>query len=163
MLKLIVSNYEINKLYTLSEDVDLSKVTFASDSRIKKIDECHVELSFTRFDEAFDILIKAKGTITAICSYTLEEFPYKFSFKERISARYDEEGDYKISNNLIELDGVIIALIDNAVPLNVTKPGAKKPSDGEGYRVLKEEELIAERNKKSVDPRWAALDDIELD
>ena len=163
MIKLIVSNYEINKLYTLEEEVDLSKIIFPNDSRIKRIDKCHLDLSFTRFDEAFDIALKAKGTLTAICSYTLEEFPYKFSFKERIVARYDEEGDYKITNNSIDLQGVIIALIDNAVPLNVTKPGAKKPADGDGYRVLKEEELLEERSKKRVDERWAILDGIEVD
>ena len=57
---------------------------------------------------------------------------------------------------------MILALIDSYVPLNVTKPGAKKPTDGEGYRVLSEEELLEER-KSAKDPRWAALDDIELD
>ena len=162
MFRLIVANYEINKHYEVEEDVDLSKVVFPSDSRIKRIDNCHVIASFTRFDEAFDILLKVKGTLTAICSYTLEEFPFKFSFKERISARDDDEGDYKIVNNIIDLEGVIIALIDSYVPLNVTKPGAKKPDDGEGYRVLSEEELLEER-KATRDPRWAALDDIELD
>ena len=162
MFRLIISNYEINKHYQVEEDIDLSKVVFPSDSRIKKIDSCHVIASFTRFDEAFDIELKVKGTLTAICSYTLSEFPFPFSFKERISARDDDEGDYKIQNNFIDLEGVIIALIDNAVPLNVTKPGAKKPDGGSGYRVLSEEELLEER-KNNRDPRWAALDDIELD
>ena len=162
MFRLIVSNYEINKHYSLEDDVDLSKVVFPSDSRIKRIDNCHVICSFTRFEDAFDIELKVKGTLTAICSYTLEEFSYPFSFKERISARDDEEGDYKITNNFIDLDGVILALIDSSVPLNVTKPGAKKPDGGEGYRVLSEEELLEER-KNAKDPRWAALDDIELD
>lgn len=162
MFKLIVTNYEINKHYSLDQDVDLSKVTFASDSRIKRIDECHVDISFTRFEDAFDIELKVKGTLTAICSYTLEEFPFKYSFKERINARDDDEGDYKITNNFIDLESVIIALIDNSVPLNVTKPGAKKPDSGNGYRVLSEEELLEER-KAARDPRWAALDDIELD
>ena len=162
MFRLIVSNYEVNKHYQIEEDIDFSKVAFASDSRIKRIDECHVIASFTRFEEAFDIELKVKGTLTAICSYTLEEFPYKFSFKERISARDDDEGDYKIQNNFIDLDSVILALIDNSVPLNVTKPGTKKPDGGEGYRVLSEEELLEER-KSTRDPRWAALDDIELD
>ena len=162
MFRLFVNNYEINKHYSLEEDVDLSKVIFPSDSRIKRIDSCHVIASFTRFEEAFDIELKVKGTLTAICSYTLEEFPFPFSFKERISARDDDEGDYKITNNFIDLEGVVIALIDNSVPLNVTKPGAKKPDDGNGYRVLSEEELEKERNN-TRDPRWAALDDIELD
>ena len=162
MFRLVVSNYEINKHYEVEEDLDLTNVNFANDSRIKRIDDCHVLASFTRFDEAFDIELKVKGTLTAICSYTLEEFPFKFSFKERISARDDDEGDYKIKNNFIDLEGVIIALIDNSVPLNVTKPGAKKPDGGEGYRVLSEEELLKER-QNARDPRWAALDDIELD
>ena len=162
MFRLIVTNYEVNKHYQIEEDVDFAKVVFASDSRIRKIDECHVIASFTRFEEAFDIELKIKGTLTAVCSYTLEEFPFKFSFKERISARDDDEGDYKIVNNFIDLDNVILALIDSYVPLNVTKPGAKKPTDGEGYRVLSEEELLEER-KSAKDPRWAALDDIELD
>lgn len=162
MFRLVVNNYEINKHYELDEDIDLSKVTFPSDSRIKRIDECHANISFTRFEEAFDITLKIKGTLTAICSYTLEEFPFKFSFKERISARDDDEGDYKINNNFIDLEGVIIALIDSSVPLNVTKPGASRPSDGNGYRVLKEEELQEERAKMRRDARWAALDDIDL-
>ena len=162
MFRLIVSNYEINKHYQVEDDVDLTKVVFPSGSRIKRIDNCHVVASFTRFEEAFDIELKVKGTLTAICSYTLEEFPFPFSFKERISARDDDQGDYKINNNFIDLEGVIIALIDNSVPLNVTKPGAKKPDSGSGYRVLSEEELLEER-KNRKDPRWAALDDIELD
>ena len=162
MFKLIVGNYEVNKHYQVEEEVDLSKVVFAIDSRIKKIDECHVIASFTRFEDAFDIALKVKGTLTAICSYTLEEFSFPYSFKERITAREDDAGDYQIHNNFIDLEGVVIALIDSHVPLNVTKPGAKKPADGEGYRVLSEEELKEERSK-TRDPRWAALDDIELD
>ena len=57
---------------------------------------------------------------------------------------------------------MILALIDSSVPLNVAKPGTKKPDGGEGYRVLSEEELMEER-KNAKDPRWSALDDIELD
>ena len=73
MFRLIVNNYEINKHYSLEDDVDLTKVVFPSDSRIKRIDNCHVVASFTRFEEAFDIELKVKGTLTAICSYTLEK------------------------------------------------------------------------------------------
>ena len=162
MNKLVVPNYEINKHYELEDDIDLSNVIFPKDSRIKQITECHLKLSFTRFEEAFDILLTFKGKLTAVCSYTLEEFEFPFSFKERISAREDEEGDYRITNNNIDLVSICVALIDNHVPLNVTKPGASRPSGGEGYRVLTEDELNKERESRP-DPRWAALDDIELD
>lgn len=162
MFRLIVSNYEVNKHYEVEEDVNLSNVTFPNDSRIRNIDECHLVCSFTRFDEAFDIKLKVKGKLTAVCSYTLEEFSFPFSFTERVAARSDDEGDYQIKGSYIDLDGVILALIDSHVPLNVTKPGAKKPEGGSGYRVLSEEELLEER-KNARDPRWAALDDIDLD
>ena len=42
------------------------------------------------------------------------------------------------------------------------KKGAKLPTNGNGYRVLSEDEYNKEQEEK-VDPRWAALDDINLE
>ena len=49
--------------------------------------------------------------------------------------------------NEIDLDPHILALILAEVPHNIVKKGAKRPSSGEGYRVLSEEEFEAAKKK----------------
>ena len=108
------------------------------------------------------MLITVSGDATVRCSYTNEEFVYKYKNSEDMVFSDDENSeDYFYKGNDIILDDYLISIVDNAIPLKPIKKGASKPKSGEGYRFLTEDELEAERNSRK-DPRWAALDDIEL-
>ena len=157
-MQLNLSNYLPGKTYQIEEDVDLSKIIFPIDSRIKSITNLHVNININRYGDIYDLYIFGKGEIQAICSYTLQQFTYPFSFEERISLGDD---DFPLDSNRVDLDPFFIAFISDVIPLNIHKPGACRPSNGDSYRVLSEEELEQER-KSRPDPRFAILDDIEI-
>lgn len=163
-MKLELFRYEENKPYQILEEIDTSSFTFPANYKIVKIDSCKVDLQFTRFEMLTHVRMKVSGSLTAMCSYTGEPFtfPYKASEEMSFSDSEEDESSFYEPNDVIDLDPYIIAIIDNLVPINVTKPGAKKPNDGNGYRVLSEEELAKERSN-TKDPRWSKLDEIDLD
>lgn len=160
-MKIIRNNFEYNKEYKDKTSLDLSYFEFPQNYRIKQIVSAELETSITNFVSCLQISLSLKGEAIVICNYSGKEFKYPYSLKDILSFA-DEESDisYK-EDNEFDLDPYLIALIDNMIPLNLVKPGEKLPSSGEGYRVLTEDEYLKEKEKRK-DPRWAALDDIEL-
>lgn len=163
-MKLDLRSYIANKTYSVVEEVDFSSHEFSKTNRIQEIVSCHVEAKITMLDKYFTVSVSAKGKLKALCSYTLEVFERPYSVKEDMIFNQEEnsESEYFEPNLVFDFDPYLLALIDATVPLNVTKPGAKLPSDGKGYRVLTEEEYKKEK-EKVPDPRWAKLDNIDLD
>ena len=92
------------------------------------------------------------------CAYTLEEIPYQYQIKETVELAGNEDDEFEIINETIDIDQILITLIVSNVPMKVIKKGAKLPSNGEGYRVLSEEEALQEKKASPFD----ALDDLEL-
>ena len=92
------------------------------------------------------------------CAYTLEEIPYSYHVKETIELADNEEDEFEIINNQIDIDQIVITLIVSNVPMKVIKKGAKLPSSGDGYRVLSEEDAKKEKKSSPFD----VLDDLEL-
>ncbi len=162
-MKLELFRYENNKTYDISEELDVSKFSFPNNYKILKIDHCLVNLKVTRFDLLSRVRVHLEGSLTAICSRSGKPFEFKFKTNEEMSFSNNENdvASYYEPNDVIDLDPYLIGIIDNLVPINVIKPGEDKPIDGNGYRVLTEEELNKERGNKH-DTRWDILDDIEL-
>lgn len=162
-MKIDLRKFELNKNYLINEDVDFSTHEFTKGNRIKRIDSCHLEISLTCYEDLARLVISGSGQVTGICSYTLEDVPYAYKFKEEISFSKEEETEtcYFEPEDVIDLDPYLFAFIDASVPLSLKKKGAKLPEAGDGYRVLTEDQLNEER-KKSQDPRWSKLDDIDL-
>ena len=163
-MNLELFRYEENKPVEIIEEIDTSNFTFPTHYKIVKIDSCKVKVRLTRFEMLTHARIEVTGSLTALCSYSGElfSFPYHTIEEMSFSDCEEDESSFYEPNDTINLDPYIIAIIDNLVPINVTKPGAKKPNDGDGYRVLSEDDLAKERSS-TKDSRWAKLDEIDLD
>ena len=92
------------------------------------------------------------------CAYTLEEIPYQYNIKESVELAGNEDDEFEIINETIDIDEILITLIVSNIPMKVVKKGAKLPSNGDGYQVMSEEEA---NSKKKASP-FDALDDLKL-
>ena len=161
-MKIDLRKYELGKHYSFEEDVDFSSHIFSTSYRIRKITSCHVKVDLLQYEYITTLTLFIKGEVVGACSYTNEDVVLPYKVKE-IMTFSSEEGvaDYLIENDLIDLDPYLFSLIDNAVPLNIVKKGAKLPESGNGYEVLTEEEYLKKKKEKK-DARWSALDDLDI-
>ena len=154
----------LNKDEVFNEDIDFSKEKF-DENHVKRIVSCSVNVTAHEYGDVLDVKIRGKASVIASCSYTLEDVPLDVSFKENFYFSNEVTGSdecfYEPSNE-IDLDPHILALILAEVPHNIVKKGAKRPSGGEGYRVLSEDEFLEERKNKKTSA-FDILDTIEFD
>ena len=154
-----------NKPEVYIEDVDFSQQSF-DDNHVRKILHCSVNVTATEFGEVLQVKIVGNADVVASCCYTLEDVPLSVKFDETFYFS-SEEG----SNSLdcyyepgveIDINPHILALILAEVPHNIVKKGATLPKGGNGYRVIKEEDLEKERQNKK-NSAFDVLDNIEFD
>ena len=155
-----------SKKEIFEEDLDFSSLTL-DENHVRHINACHVKVEATEFGDVLECLIAGEADVVASCSYTLEDVPLHVTFKENFFFS-DEDNDsqdcYYEPGVEIDLDPHILALILAEVPHTITKSGATLPKSGDGYRVLKEDDLNEERkNKKNsaFDILETLLDDEE--
>jgi len=161
-MKIDLRKYELGKSYTFEEDVDFSSHEFSSSYRIRKITSCHVNVTLLQYEYITTLTLFIKGEVIGACSYTNEDVVVPYKVKEIMTFSAEEGvGDYLLEDDLIDLDPYLFSLIDNAVPLNIVKKGAKLPSSGTGYEVLTEEEYL-KKKKEVKDSRWDALDNLDI-
>ena len=152
-----------NKKETFEEDIDFSLLK-ADENHVKRIEKCHVKVEATEFGEVLGCLVSGEADVIASCSYTLEDVPLHVSFKEQFffsDEETDSEDCYFEPGVEIDLDPHILALILAEVPHNVVKSGASLPKSGNGYRVLSEDDLIAER-KNRKNSAFDILDTLDI-
>lgn len=152
-----------NKDYFVEEDLDFSNETF-DPNHIRQIGKTHVKITGNDYDDFLVLDFKIKSDVIGVCSYSLEDVPLTVKVDASLSFTYEEEDEetIHIDNPIFDVDEYILDLIIAEVPMKLVKKGAKLPSSGAGYRVLSEDEYNKEQEEK-VDPRWAALDNIDLD
>lgn len=162
-MKLNRQTLPLNKPVDFSEDVDYSSYDF-DPNYIRGIPFCHADLVATQYENTLRVTVKIKAKVIGVCAYTLEDVEVPIDIKDELNFTDDEndEACYYAPETVIDLDDYLLALILANVPCKVVKPGAKLPENGDGYRVLTEDELVKERENKS-DSRWSALDDLILD
>ena len=154
----------LNKTETFEEEVDFSSQVF-DDNHVRRINKCQVKADVTEYGDVLRVQICGSAEVVASCSYTLEDVPLTVKFKDDFyfSSEEDSSEDcyYEPSNN-VDLDPHILALVLAEVPHNVTKKGATLPNSGNGYRVLSEEQYLAEKKNKK-NSAFDILDTIEFD
>lgn len=153
-----------NKDYVLEGDIDFSNLEF-DPYHIKKIGLTHVKITGSVYEDLLMLNFHIISDVIGVCAYTLEDVPLHFDFKDSLEVSNEIEDDEKIfyeKNMIFDIDPYVLSLLVSEIPAKIVKKGAKLPSDGNGYRVLSEEEYEVEQSKKT-DSRWAALDDIDLD
>jgi len=157
--------YEVNKKYHISQDVDFSSVPLDG-VLIRKINSCHVEVDIENFDYLLRVVINIKADTILPCSYTLEDVPYVIKGQEEFDFTFEAENESEdliyIKGDSFELNEYVYSLLIALVPPKVIKKGAKLSQEGKNYRVLSEDEYLKEKAAKK-DSRWSKLDDIEID
>lgn len=158
-------NYNDGKTHLVSADIDFSDELYSS-SVIRRIKDCHVEIKVTDYDSVFRVEINVKSNVVVGCAYTLEDVDYIVKARDELDftdEELDEDDDtlIQMESTIIDLKPYIYSILVSAIPVKVIKKGAKPPKNGNGYRVLSEDEFLNEKDKKT-DSRWDILDDIEL-
>lgn len=153
-----------NKDYVLEGDIDFSELKF-DDFHLCYIDKCHVKITGQIFEDLLMLQVHIDTDIVGVCAYTLEDVPLSLHIDDNIEISNEVEDDEIIffeKNNIFDIDPYILSIIISEIPDKIVKKDAKLPKNGDGYRVLSEEEYNKENSSKK-DPRWAALDDLDLD
>jgi len=151
----------------VEEDIDFSN-NLIDENHVKRINSCHVKLTLTEFEDVLQCDMEIKADVTASCAYTLEDVPYKVNVKEKLyfsSEEMDKDSDEIIyePGNEIEMDNYVFSYIIASVPHNIHKKGAKLPENGNGFRVMSEDDYIKEKVSKKKASPFDALDDIDID
>ena len=147
----------VGKEVIFHEDIDFS--SYKGDPyHVRSIKSCHMDLSVLNYDELVVLSFKINGEVMTTCAYTLEEIPYQYDIKESVELAGNEDDEFEMINETIDIDQILITLIVSNVPMKVIKEGAKLPSNGDGYRVLSEEDALKEKKASPFD----VLDDLDL-
>ena len=147
----------VGKEVIFHEDIDFS--SYKGDPyHVRSIKSCHMDLSVLNYDELVVLSFKIKGEVMTTCAYTLEEIPYQYDIKESVELAGNEDDEFEMINETIDIDQILITLIVSNIPMKVIKKGAKLPSNGDGYRVLSEEDALKEKKASPFD----VLDDLDL-
>ena len=152
-----------NKDYVLEGDIDFSSEEFDG-YHIRKINTAHFKMTGQNYEDLLILDVNIEAEVIGVCAYSLEDVPLNLKIHDSIEFSDTVEDDETIffePNVVFDIDPYILSIIVANVPNKIVKKGAKLPSDGEGYRVLSEEEYAKEQENK-VDSRWAALDNIEI-
>ena len=150
--------------YKLEDDIDFSDVPF-DQTHIKRIESCHFELTGNNYDSLCILNIRIKTKVIAPSAYTQKDVELNLDFSDIIQISDEDEDDEELfyeKNMIFDIDPYILSLIVGEVPMVVIGKDEELPKDGDGYRVLTEDEYLEEQKKKS-DPRWAKLDDVDID
>ena len=141
-----------------SEDVDFSNVSFSL-QHVKAINKCHVDVEATQFNDLLRLNLKVEAEVVGVCSYTLEDVILNIKGYDELDFTDEDNGEaYYEPNNIFDLDPYILSIIFDKVPIKIVKKGAKLPNNGEGYRVISEDDLAKERTGNHF---FDGLDDFE--
>ena len=103
--------------------------------------------------------------VVLLDSYTNEPFQKKIVLDEEADLLEEDNQEaegYIIEGKEIDLSLLCLKMIRSSLPIKVLKPGSKLPKDGEGYRVLSEEDFQKEK-ENSYNPSFDALKDFDPD
>ena len=153
-----------NKDYVLEGDIDFSDIEF-DPNFIRKIGVAHVKITGSVFEDLLMLDFHVVVDVVGVCAYSLEDVPLHLDFKDSIQISDEIEDDDVIffeQSAIFDIDPYVLSMIISEIPPVLVKEGVSLPKDGDGYRVLSEDEYLEEEANKK-DPRWAALDDIDLD
>ena len=152
--------YGISKSF--EDTIDFSLVQLDS-SHIRKIDSCDVKVVATDYESILRLEVDIHSKVIGVCSYTLEDVELDINVKDEINFTDDENDEdcYYTNETLIDLDEYILGILLANVPVRIVKKGAKLTKDGNGYRVLKQDDYEKEK-ENSTDHRWDKLDNIDF-
>lgn len=110
-----------------------------------------------------NVTLTIKGVAQVECAYSLEATDYSLDFTEAIDISEDPNNvdTYYIKGNVVELDPIILDLVIGEIPTRVIKKGAKIKKEGNGYRVISEDDLRKQKNEE-YNPAFDKLKDLDV-
>ena len=153
-----------NKDYFLEGDIDFSSFEF-DPYHIKQIGVAHFKITGQIFEDLLMLKMHISVDVIGVCAYSLDDVPLHLDFDDSLEISNEVEDDDTIfyePNALFDIDPYILSSIVSEIPPIIIKEGATLPKDGDGYRVMSEDEYEVEEKerKRSL---WDVLDDFELD
>lgn len=162
---------EVNKLNSSKQYVSEEEVSFDADTYrcilpLIAVNNCLVTIKANRYDDFIEVVLYVKADLTLQSSYTLKPFNYKLKTEEEYhfsSYQEDADDDFIIyKGNIIHLDELIFNLISASIPMAPKAPGETLQKIDGSVRVMSEEDYLKEK-AEAVDPRFAKLDDLDID
>ena len=162
---------EVNKLNSSKQYVSEEEVSFDADTYrcilpLIAVNKCFVTVKANRYDDFIEVMLYVKADLTLQSSYTLKPFNYKLKTEEEYhfsSYQEDADDDFIIyKGNIIHLDELIFNLISASIPMAPKAPGETLQKVDGSVRVMSEEDYLKEKSE-AVDPRFAKLDELDID
>ena len=147
------------------EEISFDEESYKYSFPIVKINHCLANAKAKLLGEVVEVKLDINADLTVKSSYTLKEFIYKLKTNETyyFSADNNDNDDVlPLKGNAIELDRLIFNLIAASLPIRLIDKGEKLPSDGDGYRVLTEDEYLKEKENEGNNA-FSCLDELTFD
>lgn len=143
---------EVIQNKTLDLDLDLNKLNneYKSDT-IKSFNNLKGTIKLNKVDNILIFKIKFVTNLTLLSSYSLKEFNKDIKVEETLYFTNDKNlasEETILIDDVIDLNNLVFSLALTSIPLKVYADDEKEIK-GEGYRVIKEEDLKAEKEVDS--------------
>lgn len=166
---------------TKKELEEKSYLTFSSDDEIKTEDlnliegfvslkKVHCEASI-RYGEGLDVALvtlKAEGTLVLKSTRTLKPVDYNFKEEDELTFSFSDDEELtdediiKLEEDEFDLHEYLVSLIVSSIPYKVVGKDEPESIKGDTWEVISEDEY-SKRKENDIDPRFAALADLDLD
>src|SRR5574344_517360 len=143
----------------------LDKYFDSTSKIIKKVKSLKVTIKTDKVDSTLICKVYLKGILNVVSSYTGKLFDTSIIIDDELffTNKQDQETeDLIFVKDTIDLDHYIYSLVLTSLPIDVHKKGEVLPS-GNGYRVIKEDDLIKEKNNSNDDNPFSKLEGIDFD
>lgn len=155
---------DINKPIELPIRLDLNAFnkTYSNDI-INKFNKVEGLIKIEKVNRVYIFKISILANLNITSSLSLKKFDKEFDIKETLYFTNDEEyesEDTEYVDGLLDIDNLIFSLLITNIPITIHAPDEDKEIVGEGYRVIKEEDIKKEQTHSSP---FDILDDLDLD
>lgn len=150
-----------NHTIAVDERICFEPKAFERMDHIRSVPDVHVSGTI-HCDDVSDRVyadLSITGVMIVPCSITLEDVEYAFHTEtsETFSFSKTEETDvHEAKGDVVELLPIVFQQILMEVPLKVIKEDVGAYPEGNGWKVIREEDLAKEK-KAQIDPRLAKL------
>ncbi len=158
---------QYSSLVEFEEDVTIDDDAFQKNSRINRVCDVHVEGSgyLNEEEDSFFLSMDIDGVMIVPDAITGKEIEYPFdthteevySFVDR-----DEDGVRLVDNDIVDTYQAVVDAIFMEVPMQVTHASKEDYPQGDGWRIVTEEEYQKGQEDKR-DPRLAKLKELLKD
>ena len=150
------------------EQIEFDENAISKISHLRKLRDVTVSGDI-HYDESSKLALanlEIDGIMSVPCSITLEDVEYPFSTTSEEVYTFDKGNDnpdvHETKGDIVELYPVIFQLIVAEVPLKVIKEGITSYPKGNGWEVVREEDVLSAK-KDTIDPRLAKLRDFKIE